>query len=81
MMTVASLAVASIFAVYTFIGPIVTEVAGLSSTVIPIALALFGIGMTTGTLIGGRLADAYAYRGLVTGFGCALIVLAILALY
>lgn len=79
MMTVASLAVASIFAVYTFIGPMVTEVAGLSSTLIPIALALFGIGMTTGTLIGGRLADAYAYRGLVTGFGCALIVLAILA--
>ena len=80
-MTVAALAVASIFAVYTFIGPFVTEVAGLRSALTPIALALFGIGMTTGNLIGGRFADAYEYRGLVIGFGCALVVLAILALY
>src|SRR6185312_5923081 len=46
-----------------------------------IALSLFGLGMTIGNLIGGRLADTYTYLGLVGGFGSALIVLAVLALF
>lgn len=81
MMIVAALAVASIFAVYTFIGAFVTDAAQLAPAMIPIALALFGIGMTTGNLIGGRLADIYPYRGLVIGFGSALFILAALASY
>ena len=79
MMFVAALGVASIFAVYTFIGPIVTDTAALDQAWIPIALALFGVGMTAGNLIGGRLADSYLTRGLVIGFGSALFVLAVLA--
>lgn len=79
MMVVAALGVASIFAVYTFIGPFVTEQASLDRSWIPLALALFGIGMTTGNLIGGRLADAHPSRGLFMGFGSALVVLAVLA--
>jgi MFS transporter, DHA1 family, inner membrane transport protein len=81
MMTVAALGIASIFAVYTFIGPFVTDEASLSPTVIPVALALFGIGMTTGNLIGGRLADVHTALGLVVGFASALVVLATFALY
>jgi DHA1 family inner membrane transport protein len=80
-MIVAALGVASIFAVYTFIGPFVTDVAILTPAMIPVALALFGLGMTAGNLVGGRLADIYASLGLVIGFGCALVVLAILALH
>ncbi|WP_342238477.1 MFS transporter [Inquilinus sp. OTU3971] len=79
MMLVAALGVASIFAVYTFIGPFVTDVATLDQAWIPVALALFGLGMTAGNLIGGRLADAHPARGLVMGFGSALVVLALLA--
>ncbi|MGO4126628.1 MFS transporter [Inquilinus sp. YAF38] len=79
MMLVAALGVASIFAVYTFIGPFVTDVAALDRAWVPAALALFGLGMTTGNLIGGRLADAYPARGLVIGFGSALVVLALMA--
>lgn len=79
MMLVAALGVASIFAVYTFIGPFVTDAAALDQAWIPMALALFGVGMTTGNLIGGRLADIYPARGLGIGFGSALIVLAVLA--
>src|SRR5262245_47205163 len=78
-MIVAAIGVASIFAVYTFIGPIVTDVAMLGTSVIPIALGLFGLGMTAGNLFGGRLADAYPARGVIVGFGCALVVLAVLA--
>ncbi len=80
-MLVAALGVASIFAVYTFIGPLVTDHVQLPASVIPIALALFGLGMTAGNMIGGRLADLYSARGLVVGFGSALIVLAVLAIY
>lgn len=79
MMLVAALGVASIFAVYTFIGPFVTDVAILDQVWIPLALALFGLGMTAGNLIGGRLADSHPARGLIVGFGSALIVLALLA--
>lgn len=80
MMTVAALGVASIFAVYTFIGTFVTDAAALSPALIPVALGLFGSGMSTGNLVGGRIADAHGSRGLVLGFGCALVVLPILAL-
>ncbi|QGZ64455.1 MFS transporter [Paraburkholderia acidisoli] len=80
-MIVAALGVGSIFAVYTFIGPLVTDVARLHESVIPIALALFGVGMTAGNALGGRVADTHAARGLVIGFGSALAVLAVLAAF
>jgi DHA1 family inner membrane transport protein len=80
-MTVAALGIASIFAVYTFIGPFVTDIAHLDRVMIPVALALFGLGMTVGNLLGGRLADVYPARGLVIGYACTLIVLAVLAVY
>lgn len=80
MMLVAALGIASIFAVYTFIAPIVTDVAQLDPGWIPVALALFGIGMTVGNLIGGRMADAHPSRGLVVGYATTLAVLAALAL-
>lgn len=79
MMLVAALGVASIFAVYTFIGPFVTDVVAMDPRWIPIALALFGIGMTAGNLVGGRIADAHPSRGILVGFGCAVVVLAVLA--
>lgn len=80
-MIVAAVGVASIFSVYTFIGPFVTDVAGLKPSTIPLALALFGVGMTVGNLVGGRLADVHDALGLMLGFGCALVVLAVLAIF
>ncbi|GGJ44464.1 MFS transporter [Neoroseomonas lacus] len=80
MMVVAALGIASIFAVYTFIAPIVTDVAQLSPGWIPVALAVFGIGMTLGNLVGGRMADAHPSRGLLVGYATTLAVLAALAL-
>ncbi len=79
MMLVAALGVSSIFAVYTFIGPFVTDVVSMAPGWIPVALALFGIGMTAGNLLGGRIADLHPARGIVVGFGSAVIVLAIVA--
>ena len=68
MFAVAALGISSIFAVYTFIAPIITDAVEASPAVIPVALAVFGIGMAVGNGIGGRLADRYPYRGLVLGY-------------
>ncbi|OED00863.1 MFS transporter [Rhizobium sp. YK2] len=80
-MLVTALGVASIFAIYTFVGPLITDVAMLEAGWIPIALAVFGIGMTAGNFLGGRLADVYPARGLLLGFGVAVVVLAALATF
>ncbi|TAP28206.1 MFS transporter [Arthrobacter sp. S41] len=45
------------FAVYSYISPTLTEESGLAINLVPIALALYGLGMVIGSLIGGRLAD------------------------
>lgn len=80
MVAVAALGVASIFAVYTFVGPFVTDGALLGERWIPVALGIFGIGMTAGNVLGGWLADRHPTRGLVAGFGSALVALALLAI-
>ena len=48
---------AGVFAVYSYIEPMMTHVAGYSSTSVNWLLALFGVGMTVGNFVGGRLAD------------------------
>ncbi|WP_298253141.1 MFS transporter [uncultured Arthrobacter sp.] len=45
------------FAVYSFISPIMTEVAGLEVSLLPLVVALYGVGMVVGNILGGRLAD------------------------
>jgi DHA1 family inner membrane transport protein len=79
-MAVATTGIASLFAVYTFIGPIVTDATHLTPAMIPVALAIFGIGMTVGNEFGGRLADTFPMRGIILGFGSALVMLVIIAL-
>ena len=64
------------FAVYSYIAPTLTEVSGFSASGVPVALALFGIGMTIGTELGGRLADWSVVRTLYLGLGSVAVVLA-----
>jgi MFS transporter, DHA1 family, inner membrane transport protein len=80
MVAVAGLGISSIFAVYTFIGPYITDATGSSPAVVPVALAVFGVGMAVGNQVGGRLADRYARRGLVTGYASVLVFLVVIAL-
>ncbi|PBB39754.1 MFS transporter [Mesorhizobium sp. WSM3879] len=56
-MVIASLASASLFAVFTYIKPYLTDVSGLSTATVTWVLLLFGAGMTIGNLIGGSLAQ------------------------
>ncbi|CAN5220771.1 MFS transporter [soil metagenome] len=46
-----------VFAVYTFIQPLLTQVSGLSESSVSPVLLLFGGGMALGGLVGGKLAD------------------------
>jgi DHA1 family inner membrane transport protein len=53
------------FAVYTYIAPTVTDVAGLGEGRVPIYLLAMGVGMVVGTPLGGRLADWSIFRSLL----------------
>lgn len=53
------------FAIYSYVAPTLTEVAGFGEGGVPLVLALFGVGMTLGTMVGGRLADWSVLRTLV----------------
>ena len=63
------------FAVYTYIAPVVTEVAGQKESFVAIALVIIGIGMTIGNLLGGRLADHHVMRTMFACFGLFLVAL------
>lgn len=56
-MIISALASGSLFAVFTYIKPILTDVTGLSVDSVTWVLLLFGGGMTIGNIIGGKLAD------------------------
>ena len=45
------------FAVFSYIKPLLTEVTRLPVSAVPAMLALFGLGMVVGNLVGARLAD------------------------
>lgn len=65
MVAFTSFAVASLFAIYTFIGPLVTQVAQLPPMWTPVAQTVIGLGIALGALWGGGLADRYRFRALV----------------
>jgi DHA1 family inner membrane transport protein len=55
------------FAVYTYIAPTVTDVAGLSEGRVPLYLLVFGLGMVVGTPLAGRLTDWSVLRTVAIG--------------
>ncbi|MBD0414491.1 MFS transporter [Oryzicola mucosus] len=56
-MLISMLASASLFSVFTYIKPMLTDVTGIAVDNVTYILLLFGGGMTVGNLVGGRLAD------------------------
>ncbi|MGB3352336.1 MAG: MFS transporter [Mycobacterium sp.] len=65
------------FAVYTYITTTMTDVAGLSRGLVPLALMVFGLGMVVGNVVGGRLADRSVIRALYLSMGALSVVLAV----
>lgn len=69
---------ASIFAVFTYIAPLLNEVTHLSPRGVTYTLFLIGIGLTFGNYVGGRMADWRVTTTLVLVFIFSTIVLAAL---
>lgn len=64
-LAIGSVGLGGFFAVYAYVAPMVTEVAGLGEGWVSLALACLGTGMTVGNLVGGRLADSGALRAII----------------
>ncbi|MGK9148773.1 MFS transporter [Plantibacter flavus] len=75
-----SIGFGGLFAVYSYLAPLVTEVAGESASLVPWALATMGLGMTIGNLFGGYLADRGVKRALLVFYAMMIVVLVALAL-
>ena len=72
------------FSVFSYIKPTLTEVAGLPLGGVPFVLALFGVGMVTGNLVGSRLADKNLMRtigGLLVWSICIMVLFVFAAQY
>lgn len=67
------------FAVYSYVTPILTQVSGFAESAVPVALAVFGLGMTLGNQVGGRLAEAAPVRTIAAGLGAAAVSMAAFA--
>jgi DHA1 family inner membrane transport protein len=55
------------FAVYSYIAPVVTDVAGLGERSVAVFLLSFGLGMVAGTWLAGVMADWSIFRSLIIG--------------
>ncbi|MFJ9741995.1 MFS transporter [Streptomyces sp. NPDC101166] len=66
------------FACYSYIAPMLTDVAGFSDSAVPLILALFGVGMTLGNIAGGYAADRALRPSICAAF---LLLAAVLALF
>lgn len=69
-----------LFAVYSYVAPLATDVTGLDAGLVPVVLVVIGLGMTIGNFIGGRLADWSVRRSMYLGFAIMAASLVLLAL-
>ena len=77
---IGSIGFGGMFAVYSYIGEIVPGVLGLDETAVPLALFIFGVGMTVGNIGAGRLADRSIYGTIFLGLLGMALTLAVFAL-
>jgi MFS transporter, DHA1 family, inner membrane transport protein len=74
-MAVSVLASASLFATFTYVTPLLESVSGISPHGVATVLVMFGVGITAGNLLGGRLAD---WRQLTTMLAMTVAVIVVL---
>ncbi|NJP93157.1 MFS transporter, partial [Nonomuraea sp. FMUSA5-5] len=71
---------APVFAVITFIAPIMTGVGGFSPGAVPVVMAVFGVGLVVGNLIGGKLADRAVMPSIYGSVGLLTLLAVVVAL-
>ncbi|WP_371619702.1 Cmx/CmrA family chloramphenicol efflux MFS transporter [Streptomyces sp. NBC_00454] len=77
---VTALAAGGVFCAFSYLSPLLTEVAGLDSGWVPWILGLFGVGALLGTTLGGRIADANLFGVMLWGITASTVFLTALAL-
>ncbi|WP_411102247.1 Cmx/CmrA family chloramphenicol efflux MFS transporter [Streptomyces sp. cmx-4-9] len=77
---VTALAAGGVFCAFSYLSPLLTDVAGLDSQWVPWILGLFGVGALAGTTLGGRVADAHLFGVLLWGITASTAFLTALAL-
>ncbi|RPA12196.1 MFS transporter [Gordonia sp. OPL2] len=55
------------FAFYTYLNSALTTVTGVSVSLVPVAMMLFGLGMVAGNIVGGYIADRSVPLGILIG--------------
>ncbi|AUG82148.1 MFS transporter [Kitasatospora sp. MMS16-BH015] len=70
---------AGLFACYSYIAPLLTEVSGFAEGSVTLVLALFGVGMTLGNALGGYAADRALRPAICLAFLSMALSLALLA--
>ncbi|SMD11195.1 MFS transporter [Rhizobium sp. RU36D] len=65
-LAVAAVGFGGMFAIFSYIAKTTTDVAGLPTSMVAVVLALFGIGMNVGNVVGSRMAD-YSLKGTIGG--------------
>ena len=75
-----SIGMAGFFAADSYIAPVTTHLARLSSGTIPWVLVAVGLGMTAGNALGGWVGDRNVNRSLLLGFPCFAATLVLFAL-
>ena len=73
---IAAIGFGGMFAVFSYIKPLLTEVTGIGLDSVPLVLALFGLGTVTGNLFGARMADHALMRGIGLLLAWSVVVLA-----
>ena len=79
-MAISVLSSVSLFSVFTYIAPLLETVSGLTPHAVTIALLLFGVGITIGNLVGGRLADWHLVGTVAGAFVGVILILALFTL-
>lgn len=77
-----SIGFGGMFAMYSYVAPLITEIAGQPERFVPVALFAFGLGGIVGNTIGGRMSDWSVLRTIViasVGMSVVLVVLALVA--
>ena len=77
-LTISTLSSTAMFCVLTYVTPLLETVAGVSPHGVTLVLVLFGVGMTAGNLIGGRLAG---WRQLTSMLGLGAVLILVLIVF
>lgn len=63
---IAAVGFGGMFSIFSYVATTTTQVAGMGTAMVPVVLALFGIGMNVGNIVGSRLGDI-SIKGTIGG--------------